>query len=155
MPVKKLKTYLDENDIRYVVIQHSPAYTATEIAQSAHIPGKELAKTVLLKLDGEVVMVVLPATEMVDLELMRRATGGNVVELATEGEFAGLFPQCELGAMPPFGNLWEMKTFVDQHLREDEKIAFNAGNHTELIQLSYGDFERLVEPTVLEIGIPA
>ena len=155
MPVKKLKTYLDENDIRYVVIQHSPAYTATEIAQSAHIPGKELAKTVLLKLDGEVVMVVLPATEMVDLELMRRATGGNVVELATEDEFAGLFPQCELGAMPPFGNLWEMKTFVDQHLREDEKIAFNAGNHTELIQLSYGDYERLVEPTVLEIGIPA
>ena len=155
MPVQRLKTYLDENDVRYVVIQHSPAYTATEIAQSAHIPGKELAKTVMLKLDDEVVMAVLPATEMVDLERMRGATGARVVELATEAEFAGLFPQCEPGAMPPFGNLWKMKTFVDQHLREDEKIAFNAGTHTELIQLSYGDFERLVEPTVLEIGIPA
>jgi len=155
MPVQRLKTYLDENDVRYVVIQHSPAYTASEIAQSAHIPGKELAKTVMLKMDDEVVMAVLPATEMVDLELMRGATGARVVELAAEGEFADLFPQCERGAMPPFGNLWKMKTFVDQHLREDEKIAFNAGTHTELIQLSYGDFERLVEPTVLEIGIPA
>ena len=155
MPVQRLKAYLDENDVKYVTIGHSQAFTAAEIAETAHIPGKELAKTVMVKLDGEMVMVVLPATERINLEWLREATGAELVELASEEEFSGLFPNCEVGAMPPFGNLWNLQTLVDQQLREDERIAFNAGTLTELVQLSYADFERLVEPTVLQFGIPA
>jgi Ala-tRNA(Pro) deacylase len=155
MPVEHLETYLNDQDVRYVTISHSPAYTAMEIAHAAHVPGKELAKTVIVKLDGEMAMAVLPATEQLDLERLRDATGANLVELADESDFAPRFPDCEAGAMPPFGNLWDMDVFVDQRLREDEKIAFNAGNHRELIQLTYSDFERLVQPTVLEIGVPA
>lgn len=155
MPVDRLRKYLEENHVKYVTVSHSPAFTAQEIAASAHVPGKELAKTVMVKVDGEMLMVVLPATERIDLELLREATGSKKVELAREEEFTKLFPECERGAMPPFGNLWNMKTLVDQQLREDERIAFNAGTLTELIQLSYSDYERLVEPTVLKIGIPA
>jgi len=155
MSVQKLINYLDQHDVKYVTIRHSEAFTASEIAQTAHIPGKELAKTVMVKLDGEMVMVVLPATEMIDLERLGHSTGATDVEIAPEEEFMELFPGCETGAMPPFGNLWNIKTLVDQQLREDERIAFNAGTLTELIQLSYGDYERLVEPTVLQIGVPA
>jgi len=155
MPIEKLTRYLDENEVKYVTIRHSEAFTASEIAQTAHVPGKELAKTVMVKIDGEMVMVVLPATERIDLELLRQTTGATDVEIAHEDEFEQLFPNCQTGAMPPFGNLWDMKTLVDQQLREDERIAFNAGTLTELIQLSYGDYERLVEPTVLQIGMPA
>lgn len=152
MPVARLKKFLDEQHVKYTTIQHSRAFTAQEVANSAHIPGKELAKTVMVKVDGRMAMVVLPAPEWIDLDGLRAATGAQKVELATEKEFSGLFPNCEVGAMPPFGNLWDMPVFVDQHLREDERIAFNAGSHTELVQLAYADFERLVQPTILEFA---
>ena len=148
MPVDRLKQYLEENDVRFVTIRHSPAFTAQEIAALAHVPGKELAKTVMVKLDGELAMVVLPAPDHVSVNRLREFSGAEDVALATEQEFADLFPRCEVGAMPPFGNLWDLHVFVDQRLREDEAIAFNAGTHTELVKLAYADFERLVKPTI-------
>jgi len=148
MPLQKLREFLDQNSVRYVSISHSPAYTAQEIAASAHIPGQELAKTVIVKLDGDMAMAVLPASFQVDLEDLRAAAGAGAVELATEEEFKGLFPGCEPGAMPPFGNLWDMPVFACETLAEDEEIAFNAGSHTELVKLSFADFAKLVEPKV-------
>ncbi|MCI0400357.1 MAG: YbaK/EbsC family protein [Gammaproteobacteria bacterium] len=149
MPVKKLKQFLDKNKIKYVAIKHSPMYTAQEIAASAHIPGKELAKTVIVKLDGKLAMAVLPASYRVNLGQLKKATGAKTVELASEQEFTDLFPECELGAMPPFGNLYDMDVYVAERLAEDEEIAFNAGTHTELLRLAYKDFERLVAPKVI------
>ena len=147
MPVARLKEFLDEQNVRYVSIQHSKAYTAREIAESAHIPCKDLAKTVMLKIDGELAMMVIPASSRVDLERFKEVVGSENVELASERDFTDEFPDCDVGAMPPFGNLYGMKVFVSQALREDEEIAFNAGSHTELIRLAYQDFERLVQPT--------
>jgi Ala-tRNA(Pro) deacylase len=155
MPVKQLREYLEKNHVRFVTISHSPAFTAQEIAASAHIPGKELAKTVIVKVDGELAMAVLPATDKVSQERLTEVTGTSDVELASEQEFAERFPDCEVGAMPPFGNLWDMKVFVDQRLREDEQIAFNAGSHTELVKLPYADFERLVNPTIAMLSTRA
>ena len=150
MPIQKLKEFLDRHEVRYVTIRHSPAFTAQEIAATAHIPGRELAKTVVIRVDGQMAMCVLPASQRVDFDLLRSATGAQLVELATEGEFESLFPGCELGAMPPFGNLFGMDVFVTEDLTRDEEIAFNAGSHTELLRLRYHDFQRLVEPTVLQ-----
>lgn len=146
MPVKRLKEFLDRNRVKYVTISHSSAYTAQEIAGLAHVSGKELAKTVMVKLDGKMAMAVLPATDRVDLNLLKATAGSRTAELATEGEFKGAFPDCDVGAMPPFGNLYGMDVFVAARLAEDEEIAFNAGSHTELVKLSYKDFERLVAP---------
>ncbi len=155
MPVKTLKEFLDSNNVKYVTISHSCAYTAQEIAASAHIPGQELAKTVMVKIDGRMNMAVVPASCKVDLEHLKEVAGANRVRLAGEEEFKDLFPGCEVGAMPPFGNLYDMEVFVAKSLAEDEDIAFNAGTHTELIKLVYKDFERLVEPKVLEFSARA
>jgi Ala-tRNA(Pro) deacylase len=153
MPLQKLKQFLDSQDVRYVVLSHSPAYTAQEIAASAHIPGKEVAKTVIVRLDGKMVMAVLPASYSVDLNQLRELAGGDSAELATEDNFQSSFPGCEVGAMPPFGNLFDMPVYVDETLTQDEKVAFTAGTHHELIQLNYEDFERLVNPTVGQFGV--
>ena len=149
MPVAKLKEFLDSHKIQYVVMSHSPAYTAQAIAAAAHVSGKELAKTVMVKIDGKMAMAVLPASYQVDLDLMKSAVGAATVEIATESEFEGMFPGCEVGAMPPFGNLYGMDVFAAKRLAEDEEIVFNAGTHIELIRLAYADFERLVGPTVV------
>ena len=146
MPVRKLKEFLDQNGVRWVSIVHSPAYTAQEVAASAHVKGKDLAKTVMVKVDGKPVMIVLPASQRVDFQVLREVTGGQNVVLASEAEFRELFPDCEAGAMPPFGNLYGMDVYVAPKLAEDEEIAFNAGTHTELMRLHYADFERLVKP---------
>ena len=152
MPVKRLKEFLDSNNIQYVTISHSPAYTAQAIAASAHVSGKELAKTVMVKVDGKMAMAVLPASYQVDFALMKEAVGAKQLELATEAEFKDLFSECEVGAMPPFGNLYDMQVFAAAKLAEDDEIAFNAGSHTELIKLAYKDFERLVKPTVVKFS---
>ena len=149
MPAKKLKKFLDDNDVRYVTIQHSKAYTAQDVAATSHISGKEIAKTVMVRLGGKMAMAVVPASRMVDLEHLREVTGATSAELATESEFKDRFPECEVGAMPPFGNLYDLDVYVDESLREDEEIAFNAGTHTELVRLAYADFERLVKPKVM------
>jgi Ala-tRNA(Pro) deacylase len=153
MPVRALKDFLDKNHIKYVTIRHSPAFTAQEIAASAHVSGRELAKTVMVKVDGKLAMAVLPASFHIDFELLKDGLGARTVELATETEFKDRFPECELGAMPPFGNLFGMDTFVAESLREDEEIAFNAGTHTELLRLAFADFERLVRPKILRFSV--
>jgi Ala-tRNA(Pro) deacylase len=146
MPTAKLKKFLDQNKVRYVTIDHSPAFTAQEIAASAHIPGKDMAKTVMVNIDGEMAMAILPASYQIDLQRLRDALGARTVELANEIEFKDRFPECEVGAMPPFGALYGMPVYVADVLSEDEKIAFNAGTHSQLIQMAYADFERLAEP---------
>jgi Ala-tRNA(Pro) deacylase len=151
MPVRKLKEYLDNNRIKYVSIIHSPAYTAQEIAALAHVRGKALAKTVIVKINGRMAMIVLPASVKVNFALLKDVTGAESVELAGEQEFKDRFPECEPGAMPPFGNLYGMDVFVAEPLIHDEEIAFNAGSHTELIKLAYKDFENLVKPKVVQV----
>jgi Ala-tRNA(Pro) deacylase len=148
MPVEKLKEFLDKSNIKYVIVIHSGAYTAQEVAESAHISGKELAKTVVVKIDGKMAMAVLPASCKVELELLRKAAGGSSIELAGEEEFKGAFPDCEPGAMPPFGNLYGLDVFIDEILGGQDEIAFVAGSYTEVVRLSTKDFSRLVKPKV-------
>lgn len=155
MPSKKLKSFLDENNIKYVSVKHSSAYTAQEIAALAHIPGKELAKTVIIKINGRMAMAVLPASYKVSFEQLKEALGMQEVRLAYEQEFLDKFPDCDVGAMPPFGNLYGMEVFVAESLAEDEEIAFNACNHTELIKMKFSDFERLVKPKRIKFSVPA
>ena len=152
MSSTKLKDYLDQENIRYTTIKHSTAYTAQEVAQLAHIPGDEMAKTVIVKIDDKQAMVVLPATEHIDLEILGGALGAKNVSLATEAEFMPQFSDCEIGAMPPFGNLYHMDVYVEEALSQDEMIAFNACSHDELIEMSYVDFARLVKPEVFRIS---
>jgi Ala-tRNA(Pro) deacylase len=152
MPLEKLRNFLNRHKIKYLMIRHSPAYTAQEIAASAHVSGNEMAKTVMVKVDGKMAMAVLPASHKVDFGLLKMVTGATDVELATEQEFANLFPGCELGAMPPFGNLFDMEVYAAESLAEDEEIFFNAGSHSELMKLAYRDFERLVEPRVVTLS---
>ncbi len=151
MPSKKLKDYLDEHHIKYVSISHSPAFTAREIAESAHIPGKELAKTVVIKIDGKMALIILPANMQVNFAALQQEVGNDNIELASETEFKNKFPDCELGAMPPFGNLYDMDVYVAQALTNDVSIAFNAGTHSELIQLKYADFNKCVNPKVVNM----
>ncbi len=148
MPAEKLKEFLDSNQVKYKTIGHSIAYTAQEIAAAAAVPGQELAKTIIVRMDGELAMAVLPASYRVDTKKLAKAARAKKVEIAGEEEFADLFPGCELGAMSPFGNLYGMKVFVAEKLAADREIAFNAGTHRELVRLGYADFERLVKPTV-------
>ncbi len=152
MPVRKLKELLERENVKYVSVSHSPAFTAQEIAASVHIPGKELAKTVMVKIDGKMAMAVLPASYQVDFNLLKDFSGAREAKLISEEEFKDLFPDCEIGAMPPFGNLYEMEVFMDESLRQDRKIAFNAGSHHELIKLDYNDFETLVNPKIGKIA---
>jgi Ala-tRNA(Pro) deacylase len=151
MPARQLSEFLDSHDVKYVTIRHSPAYTAQEVAASAHVPGKDMAKTVIVDLDGKMAMAVLPASSRLDLNHLKEATSAKHVALADERKFEGLFPDCEVGAMPPFGNLYGLDVFVSDSLAEDEEIAFNAGSHTEVVRLAYQDFERLVQPKVAKL----
>jgi Ala-tRNA(Pro) deacylase len=151
MPSNRLKQFLDSQSIKYVVISHSVAYAAQGIAALAHIPGKELAKTVVVKIDGAFAMAVVPASRQVDLALLKAAVHTNNAELASEMEFKSRFPDCETGAMPPFGNLYEMAVFADVGLSHDQEITFNAGSHRELVRLAWDDFERLVKRVVVRL----
>lgn len=155
MQSKKLKSFLDENKIKYVSIQHSSAYTAQEIAAIAHIPGKDLAKTVIIKIDGKMAMAVLPASFKVSFDNLKDTLGVKEVRLAYEQEFIDKFPDCEVGAMPPFGNIYGMEVFVAESLAEDEEIAFNACSHTELIKMNFSDFEKLVKPKRIKFSVPS
>jgi Ala-tRNA(Pro) deacylase len=155
MPARRLKEFLDRYHTKYVSISHSPAYTAQEIAALVHIPGQDLAKTVIVNLDDQPAMAVLPASRQLDLALLKEASGAAKVELATEAQFKDLFPDCETGAMPPFGNLYDLPVYVAQKLTHDDEIAFNAGTHSELIRMSYADFERLVQPIVVRVSAAA
>ena len=151
MPTQKLKDYLDQHGIQYVTISHSPAYTAQRIAELTHIPGRELAKTVIVKIDDKFAMAVLPASLRIDLRHLQESIGADEVTLSSETEFKELFPDCEVGAMPPFGNLYDMGVYVAEQLTEDDEIAFNSGTHSELVKMSYHDFANLVTPQVVAL----
>ena len=150
MPVTKLKAFLDSRGVRYVSIQHSKAYAASEVAESVHVKGRDFAKIVIVKIDGAMAMVVLPANRRLVLHDLREWFATEHVGLATETEFKGAFPDCEVGAMPPFGNLYGMPVYVAACLADEKEIAFNAGTHSEVIKLDYADFEQLVRPIVID-----
>jgi Ala-tRNA(Pro) deacylase len=153
MPVTRLKEYLDRNKVKYVSIRHSTAYTAQEIAASAHVKGRNLAKSVVVRLDGKMALAVLPAKYQIELDTLREVAGAGKVVLAEEQEFTEKFPGCETGAMPPFGNLYDLPVYVDETLTRDEEIAFNACSHTELIQIGYKDFEKLAKPKFCKFSV--
>jgi Ala-tRNA(Pro) deacylase len=154
MSPKLIRAYLDEAHVDYTVQAHRPAYTAPRVAEAAHIPGRELAKVVIVWLDNRFVMAVLPSTEHINLSQLRELTGARNVRLAREEEFAARFDRCEVGAMPPFGNLYDMEVFVAESLTRDEVISFNACTHSEIMTIAYEDFERLVRPRVLAFAEP-
>ncbi|MBI5198601.1 MAG: YbaK/EbsC family protein [Nitrospirae bacterium] len=150
---KKLKEFLDQNNVRYQVAGHPEVYTAQEIAASLHVPGKELAKVVMIKSVDRFVMTVLPASWRIDMVKLKDILKVKDVQLATEEEFKDLFPDCEVGAMPPFGNLYGFDVYVDKALSEDDEIFFQAGNHIESIKMTYKDYSKLVKPKVAEFGV--
>jgi len=143
---KKLKELLDSKKIKYVTLTHSPAYTIQEIAEAAHIPSDKLAKTVIVKLDGTLGMAVVPGNKKINIEALKKLANVNNIDIATESEFRSTFPDCDLGAMPPFGNLYKMKIYMDDSLAKDKEIGFNAGNHSEIIKMKYEDYESLAGP---------
>ena len=147
---EKLEAYLRENQVPYEIQHHPAAFTAKQVAASEELPRKLMAKVVMVFADSWPVMLVLPASERVYLPEAARVLGAAEIRMADEVEFANLFPDCEVGAMPPFGNLYGVPVYVDKMLTEDEVIFFQAGTHTDTISLKYADFERLVKPTVKE-----
>lgn len=149
----KLKKFLDENKIGYQVAAHSEVYTAQEIAAALHVPGKELAKVVIIKAGDTFVMMVLPASWRLDMAKLKDVLGKKDIRLATEDEFKKLFPDCEPGAMPPFGNLYGIDVYEDKSLMDDEEIFFQAGNHIESVKMRHRDFEKLVRPKVADFGV--
>jgi Ala-tRNA(Pro) deacylase len=147
----RLEAYLREKQVPFEIRHHPRAITAQEVAASEHVPGKMLAKTVMVLADGRMVMLALPAPYQVDMDKAGKALGVEV-RLAHEEEFENTFSDCEVGAMPPFGNLYEVPVYVEAALAEDETIVFRAGTHTDTMSVSYADFERLVEPTIAEFA---
>jgi Ala-tRNA(Pro) deacylase len=147
-----LEGYLRENRVPFETQHHPRAVAAQEVAASEHVPGKILAKTVMVLADGQMVMLALPAPYQVDLEKATAALGVKEARLAEEEEFEDTFPDCEVGAMPPFGNLYGVPVYVEESLAEDDMIIFRSGTHTDTMSVSYADFERLVEPTVAEFA---
>lgn len=145
----RLHNFLDERHAPYATLTHDRTVTAQATASAAHIGPGQFAKTVMLKVDGTLAMMVMPAAYRVDLTRLSRALGGPEVELAEEAEFRDVFPDCELGAMPPFGHLYDMPVYVDSRLAHEPEIAFNAGTHTDLLRMSYSEFERLAQPELL------
>jgi Ala-tRNA(Pro) deacylase len=155
VPLSKLREFLDRNQVKYLVISHSVAYTAQGIAALTHIKGKELAKTVMVMIDGRLAMAVVPASFRVDLHRLKKYLGADTIELATEQEFRDRFPDCETGSMPPFGNLYGMDVFADESLADDKEIAFNASTHREVVRMGFEDFQRLAKPTMMILAARA
>jgi len=149
----RVKDYLEQNKVPYSHCTHRLAYTAQEVAAAQHVPGREMAKTIILKTDSQFVMLVLPAVMKINLKTLRDDLPFAHVELATEIEFAEIFPDSELGAMAPFGNLYGLPVYVDKSLAEDAEIVFNAGTHVDTIRIKYVDFSRLVQPAIVDTAI--
>lgn len=142
----KLNDYLKTRNIPFDVIEHQPAYTASRMAQTMHVKGKDVAKTVVLRTDQGYVLAVVPATHNVDLTELRQLLGTESIGMATEEEMDKLFPDCERGSIPPFGSLYKMPTVVDETLTADEQIVFEGNNHNEAIRMRFADFEQLENP---------
>jgi Ala-tRNA(Pro) deacylase len=151
---ERLETYLRQQQVAFDVQQHRTAYTAQEVAESEHIPGRLVAKTVVAWADGQLVLLVLPASLQVELARLNVALGAKATRFAHEAEFVDAFPDCEVGAMPPFGNLYDLPVYVDKSLTDDEAIVFPAGTHTETMSVRYADYAQLVKPTIVEFAGP-
>lgn len=154
MATRRIIEFLDGNNIKYVMTTHSPAYTAQEVAAAAHVPGRQFAKAVVVRVDGELAMAVVPATCNVDTFALRSAIGARSVEIVDRPVLAERFEGCQLGAMPPFGNLFGMHTYVERDIAKCDDIAFNAGTHSNLIWMRFDDYRRLVHPKLVHIAIP-
>jgi Ala-tRNA(Pro) deacylase len=148
MPAQKLKKMLDQHNIKYISINHSPAYTARETAASTFVPRREFAKTIIVDMDGEKVMAVLSASRHVDLVALRNLAHAKEARLATEDEFRELFPDCEVGAMPPIGSLYNMRVFVDEMVTEVDDVCFNAGSHEQILRMDCNDYLKLEQPVM-------
>ena len=151
--LKKLQDYFEKNHVAYEVGFHPEAFTAQEIASTQHVPGKEMAKVVMVKVDGKMLMLVLPASYQIDMKKLKKVLKCKKVSIAKEKQFEELFSDCVVGAMPPFGNLYNLEVWVDQVLTEDASIVFQAGNHIETVRIKYGDYARLVTPKVGDFSI--
>ena len=150
----RLRAFLDEEGVAYEQVHHERDFTAMETAEHTHTPGRQFAKAVIVRIRGELAMTVLPSSHVVDVERLAAALEGADVGLASEEEFADLCPDCEAGAIPPFGNLYDLPVYVSPALAESERITCVAGNHAEAIRLDYRDFERLVKPTQIDFSVP-
>lgn len=148
----RLEKYLRENGVPYSLHHHPPAFTAQAVAESEHVSGRAVAKVVIVFRDDNMTMLALPASLRVNLAKATEALGARQVRLAHEEEFQAAFPDCAVGAMPPFGNLYDLGTYVDKSLAGPGEIVFNAGTHEDTIHMQYADFERLVRPKVAEFA---
>lgn len=149
MRSSKIQNYLEKHHVNYQIIEHDPVYTAQEIAAISHISGKNFAKTVIIKVDGKLIMLVEPANMRIDLGKLKKLMGAKHIELAHEYEFQNRFPDCETGAMPPLGELFDMDVYMTESMNKDRDIAFNAGSHSETLKMSYKNFIDLVKPHML------
>ncbi len=151
MPGQRVKDYLKSHNVAYTSIHHPISFTAARTAHAAHISGLEIAKPVMLKMDGKMLMIVATANERLNLNFLKKMFHASEIELANEEEFKYIFKDCETGAMPPFGNLYGIEEYISEDLTHDEEIAFNAGTHTELIRMKFDDFAKLVHPKVIQL----
>lgn len=149
---EQLTTYLSERQVPFTIHEHQLAYTAEDVAAVEHISGRLVAKAVMGFADDQLVMLLLPASYVVDRAQAATALGACEVRLAAEHEFTAVFPDCEIGALPVFGNLYHVPLYVDTSLTADETITFPAGTHTESITIRYADFERLAKPTIVDVA---
>lgn len=151
MICNRVTSFLDDHDVAYEVLQHRIDYTAQETAADTHTPGRNFAKTVVLDTPGGHAMAVVPAVHKVDLEKIRQGIGTRQVKLADEATMSKLCPDCDVGAEPPFGNLYDLPVYVDPSLTTDDFITFNGGSHEEAIRMRFGDWERIVHPTIMDM----
>lgn len=149
MTTQRLEQYLRAHDVHFDTVPHDRTITALDTARRAHLASHDVAKTVMVKLDGRLAMAVIPANEWISLEALRQGTGSRSASLASESEFSECFPECEVGAMPPFGNLYGMDVYAADTLSHEHSIAFNAGHHDELVRMGWSDYERLVHPRIM------
>ncbi len=152
MAINRITEFLDGSKARYVLLIHSPAFSAQEVAESVHLPGRFIAKTVIIKVDGRLAMAVVPATTDLNLRALRDQLGARHVELADETDFANRFRGCQLGAAPPFGRLFGIDTYVDEELAREESIVFNAGTHSHAISMAFNEYQRLAQPKTCHIS---
>jgi Ala-tRNA(Pro) deacylase len=146
MPAQRLQQYLDQQGVKYRVITHSPAFTAQDVAEVAHVPGRVMAKVVMMTLDGQMAMIVVPAPKKIHPDSLARSLSAKEVTFLHENNFREKFPDCDVGALPPFGNLYEMPVYIDTELAQQEEIVFSAGSYRELFSLPMKDYLRLVQP---------
>lgn len=149
----KLEKYLGDNEAGFQAMTHRTAYTAQEMAAEQKVKGKQVAKVVMALADTKVVMPVMPASHRIDFPKLKEVLGAKDVRLAKEEEFSGIFPDCDTGAMPPFGNMYNVPVYVDRVLTEDPEIVFQAGNHRDTLKIAYKDYARLASPTVVDFAV--